>query len=141
MVCAAEVAPRLLHALSHLPARPLALRGRTGSGKTTLLRGVSLQSAKQTVWSTASDLARQLVQAIRDDRYEDYREVFVEDDRPLCVEHLEDLRGLPSTRQELRRLFERAATRRPVLLTLTHARGDAEILAWLRPWAEVLSLD
>jgi hypothetical protein len=27
------------------------------------------------------------------------------------------------------------------VVTLTRARGDAEVLEWLRPWAEVHSVD
>jgi hypothetical protein len=57
------------------------------------------------------------------------------------VEHLEDLRTKPRTREELGRLLGRAATRRPILLTLTRTKGDAEMLAWLRARAEVFSLD
>ena len=31
--------------------------------------------------------------------------------------------------------------RRPVVLTLTRARSDGDVLRWLRRWAEVVSLD
>lgn len=138
---APEVVRRLLHAVSPPPTRPLALRGRTGSGKTTLLREVALRSARETVWYTAFDLVDELTRSIRDGRYESYREALVQDDRPLYVEHLEDLRGKPRTREELGLLLGRAATRRPILLTLTRTKDDAEILAWLRARAEVFSLD
>ena len=81
-----------------------------------------------------------MAQAIRDDRLAVYRSGLTEDPRPLCVEHLEDLRGRPATREELRHILAHAASRRPILLTLTRARGDAEVAAWLRPWTEIVSL-
>jgi hypothetical protein len=102
---------------------------------------VALRSARETVWYTAFDLVDELTRSIRDGRYESYREALVQDDRPLYVEHLEDLRGKPRTREELGLLLGRAATRRPILLTLTRTKDDAEILAWLRARAEVFSLD
>lgn len=141
MAPAPEIVRRLLRAVSSSLSRPVALRGRTGSGKTTLLREVAQRSARDTVWSTAFDLADELSRAIREGRYEGYCEALVQDDRPLYVEHLEDLRQKPRTRDELGRLFGRAAVRRPILLTLTHTEGDAEVLAWLRARSEVLSLD
>ena len=73
--------------------------------------------------------------------HESYSAALIGDRRPLCVEHLEDLRGKPRTREELRLLLTRAALRRPVLLTLTRARRDRDVLRWLRGWAEVVSLD
>ena len=64
------------------------------------------------------------------------------DPRPLVVEHLEDLRGKPSTREELRRLLVlRAANGGATVLTLTAGRDDAEIVKWLDGWADVASLD
>jgi hypothetical protein len=58
------------------------------------------------------------------------------------VEHLEDLRGKPSTREELRRLLAiRAARGGATVLTLTAGRGDTEIVGWLDGWADVVSLD
>jgi len=64
------------------------------------------------------------------------------DARPLVVEHLEDLRGKPRTRKELRRLLlGRAANGGVTLLTLTAARGTARTLRWLGGWADVVSLD
>jgi len=59
----------------------------------------------------------------------------------VVVEHLEDLRGKPRTRAELCFLLKTASQRRPVLLTLTRARRDGEVLRWLRGWADVVSLD
>ena len=138
---AAQLAPRLLAALAHPGGRPLALRGRSGSGKTALLRGLTSRTAPEAAWCSAFELAHGLADAIREGRYESYRSGLSGERRPLCVEHLEDLRGRPRTREELRRILDLAARRRTVLLTLTRARGDAEVLRWLRPWAEILSLD
>lgn len=138
---AAELAPRLLAALLHPRSRPLALQGRSGSGKTTLLRSLEKATQRKAVWCSAFDLAHQLADAIREGRHDSLRAHLTRDDRPLCVEHLEDLRGKPRTREEVRRVLERAARRRPVLLTLTRSRGAAEIVRWLRPWAELVSLD
>jgi hypothetical protein len=81
-----------------------------------------------------------MVQAMRNDRLAVYRAGLTEDPRPLCVEHLEDLGGRPATREELRLVLAQAAGSRPILLTLTRARGDAEVAAWLRPWTEIVSL-
>jgi chromosomal replication initiation ATPase DnaA len=139
---AAELAPRLLGGLCDPPPRPLAIRGRTGTGKTTLLRSVVRKSGCDVVWGTAVELVGQLAEAIRSDRYEDYRAALVDDGRPLCIEHLEDLRRKPVTRHEVRQLLEsRAARGHPVLLTLTSARGDAEVVEWLESWAELLLLE
>jgi len=93
------------------------------------------------VWCSAFDLANELAEAIRGGTHESYSAALVGDRRPLCVEHLEDLRGKPRTREELRLLLTQAALRRPVLLTLTCTGGDAELVRWLRSWAELLSLD
>jgi hypothetical protein len=58
------------------------------------------------------------------------------------VEHLEDLRGKPRTREELRRLLLlRAAHGGATLLTSTGGRGHAEIVRWLGTWADTVSLD
>jgi chromosomal replication initiation ATPase DnaA len=97
--------------------------------------------APETIWYSAFDLTQELVEAIREDRLSSYRASFDEGRHPLCVEHLEDLREKPRTREEFRRLLQRAARQRPVLLTLTRAPGDAEVLRWLRSWAELHSLD
>ena len=141
MAHAAELAPRLLAALSQPRSRPIALQGRSGSGKTTLLRSLVRATQREAVWCSAFDLTTQLSDAIRKGRYESLRAGLVRDNRPLCVEHLEDLRGKPRTREELRLLLTQAATRRPVLLTLTRSRGAAEVVSWLRPWAQLLSLE
>jgi len=139
---AAELTPRLIEGLCDPPLRPQAIRGRTGTGKTTLLRSAVRKSECDVVWGTAVDLVAQLAEAIRSGRYEDHRAAFVGDGRALCIEHLEDLRGKPVTRREVRRLLEsRAARGHPVLLTLTSARGDAEIVEWLESWAELLLLE
>jgi hypothetical protein len=58
------------------------------------------------------------------------------------VEHLEDLRGKPRTREELRRLLRLwAANGGATLLTSTGGRGHAEIARWLGGWADIVSLD
>jgi len=138
---AAELAPKLLAALSHPRSRPIALQGRSGSGKTTLLRSLVRATRRDAVWCSAFDLTNQLAAAIREGRYERLRTDLARDDRLLCVEHLEDLRGKPRTREELRVVLARAASRRPVLLTLTRSRGAAEVVRWLRPWTQLLTLD
>jgi hypothetical protein len=107
----------------------------------TLLRGLTHRAARDTVWASAFDLVNELTDAIRKGSDDSYRASLCDDDRPFCLEHLEDLRGKPRTRQELRCILEAAARRRTVLLTLTRSRGDAEILRWLRPWADVLLVD
>lgn len=142
MARAAELAPKLLGGLSDLRPRPLAIRGRSGSGKTSLLRSVVRQSGREAVWGTARELVEQLAEAVRSGRYEPYRAALIDDVRPLCIEHLEDLHGKPVTRGEVRRLLEDRATRgRATLLTLTGARGDVEVLEWLESWAELLLIE
>jgi hypothetical protein len=121
--------------------RPFALAGRSGCGKTKLLRQSARRAGRQAVWLSAIDLASELAEAIRCGRQEHYSVALAGDRRPLCVEHLEDLRERPRTREEVRLLLRRAAARRPVLLTLTRTRGDAEVVRWLRSWADVRSLD
>jgi hypothetical protein len=118
-----------------------ALACRSGSGKTTLLRDSVRRAERQAVWRSAFDLANELAEAIRCGRQEHYSAALVEDQRPLCVEHLEDLREKPRTREEVRLLLKRAAVRRPVLLRLTRRSGDGEVVRWLRSWAELRSLD
>jgi hypothetical protein len=141
MTHAAQLTPVLVDALYRPRRRPLVLRGRSRSGKTSILREAARRAGRQTVRYSAFDLAGEVVEAIRGDTYESYRAALVADPRPLCIEHLEDLRGKPSTRDVLRRLLQQAAGRRPVLLTLTRAERDGEIVRWLRPWAQLLSLD
>ena len=141
MLDPAQLAPRVLAALTRPGSAPLALEGRSGSGKTTLLRSLARSAAPQTVWYSAFDLTQELVGAIREGSYDVCRARIAEDPRPICIEHLEDLRGKPATRDEVRRLLLSAAAHRPVVVTLTRARGDAEVLEWLRPWAEVHSVD
>jgi hypothetical protein len=141
MPLAASLTPTVVDALYRPRRRPLALRGSSRSGKTTLLRDSAHRAGRQTVWCSAFDLANELAAAIRGGTCESYSAALIGDRRPLCVEHLEDLRGKPRTREELRLLLTRAALRRPVLLTLTYTRGDAEVVRWLRSWAELRSLD
>ena len=142
MTPADELAPRLLGALAEPPARPLALLGRTGSGKTRLLRSVAARAGRDVVRESTRDLVEQMTTAIRDDRYRRYREVFAGDERPRFLEHVEDLRGLAATRNEVRRLLqERAARGRCTVLTMTRAREDAEVVEWLASWSELLAVD
>jgi chromosomal replication initiation ATPase DnaA len=142
MARAPDLAPRLLEDLSDPLPRPLAIHGVSGSGKTRLLRSVVEGSGREAVWNTAFALVGQMTEAMRSGRYEPYRQALIDDDSPLCIEHLEDLRGKPVTRGEVRRLLEDRARRgRATLLTVTRARGDQEVLEWLEPWAELLRLD
>ena len=141
MALAANLTPAVVDALYRPRGRPLALAGRSRCGKTTLLREAVRRAGRQTVWCSAFDLANELVEAIWGGVRQTYSAAVVGDPRPLCVEHLEDLRENPRTREELRRLLKRAAPHRPVLLTVTRTRGDAEILRWLRCWAELRWLD
>jgi ABC-type nitrate/sulfonate/bicarbonate transport system ATPase subunit len=57
------------------------------------------------------------------------------------VEHLEDLRDKPLTQATTQRLLEHAARSRPVLLTLTRSKHDAQVSRWLRSWTELLSIE
>jgi chromosomal replication initiation ATPase DnaA len=141
MPAADQIRSRVAAALTHHPRRPLAIAGRTGSGKTTLLRALAAEGDRHPVWCPAVDLAGLLVEAVRSDRYAALRASIAADPQPLVVEHLEDLRGKPRTRAELRSLLEAASRRRPVVLTLTRARSDGDVFRWLRRWAEVISLD
>lgn len=133
----ARLTPSLLAALVRRGGPPFALEGVSGCGKTRLLRSVTASAAPDTVWCSARDLADEMVAATRADRLKSYRSGFVADPRPVCIEHLEDLRGKPRTRDELRHLLQLASARRPVLLSLTRSRNDADVLSWLRSWAEV----
>lgn len=100
------------------------------------------KGARDVAWGNAHDLVLQMTAAIRDDRYPRCRAAFSGDERPLCIEHLEDLRGKVATRAEVRRLLpERTARGRSTVLTMTRARGDAEVVEWLASWAELLVLD
>lgn len=136
-----RVGAKLVAAFSGPSSRPLALRGPSGSGKTTLLRGFSHRARRQAVWLTAFDLVHELTAAIREDRYGAYSDTLAADQRPLCIEHLEDLRGKPQTRATVQHLLERAARLRPVLLTLTRSKGDADVVRWLHAWTELLSIE
>jgi len=134
---AATLKPHVVDALCRARRRPLALCGRSRAGKTTLLREAVRTAGRQAVWRPAFELAGELVEAIRCGVQESYAAALVADSRPLCVEHMEDLREKPRTREELCRLLSRAARHRPVLLTATRARGDAEVVVWLRSWTEL----
>ena len=101
MTCAAQLAPRVLTAVRR-PGAAAGPLGRTGTGKTSLLRRVAREALPGTVWCSAFELATQMADAIREGRYESCRAALSADDRPLYVEHLEDLRGKPRTRVELR---------------------------------------
>ena len=142
MPTAARIRPRVAAALSRRPCRPLAITGRTGAGKTTLLRALVAEADIEPVWCPAVDLAERVVEALRCDRYAALRAALAADPRPLVVEHLEDLRAKPRTREEIRQLLlSRAANGAASLLTLTAGPGDAEIVRWLGGWADVVSLD
>ena len=94
------------------------------------------------VWYSAVDLVERVVEALQCKGYAALRAALATDPRPLVVEHLEDLRGKPSTCEELRRLLVlRAASGGATVLTLTAGRDDAEIVGWLDGWADVASLD
>lgn len=121
----------------------MAVCGRSGSGKTRLIRGVAREGRVEPTWTTAFALATEMTEAVREGRYERYRAGFTSNRRPLVLEHVEDLRGKPVTRGEVRRLLmERAANDCPTLLILTTgSQGDGEILEWLASWTEVRSLE
>lgn len=136
----ARLGDRIAAALSRPTGRPLALRGRSGCGKTTLLRGVVASTGKEPVWLSAFDLVNELVTAIRQGRLSSYSNALADDARPLCVEHLEDVRQKPRTR-EVKHVVQRASRNRPVVLTLTRSRRDADVTRWLRPWTDLVSLD
>jgi chromosomal replication initiation ATPase DnaA len=142
MPTAADIRSRVVAALSDRPCRPLAISGRTGVGKTTLLRAVATEGDLEPVWYSAVDLVERVVEALRCEGYPALRAALATDPRPLVVEHLEDLRGKPRTRGELRRLLLlRAGNGGATVLTLTAGRDDAEIVGWLDDWADVASLD
>ena len=142
MPTAADIRPRVVAALSDRPCRPFAISGRTGVGKTTLLRAVTAEGDIEPVWCSAVDLVERVVGALRCEGYAALRAALATDPRPLVVEHLEDLRGKPRTREELRRLLVlRAARGGATVLTLTAGRDDTEIVGWLDGWADVVSLD
>jgi chromosomal replication initiation ATPase DnaA len=142
MPTAADIRPRVVAALSDRPCRAFAISGRTGVGKTTLLRAVTAEGDLEPVWYSAVELVERVVEALRCEGYAALRAALATDPRPLVVEHLEDLRGRPSTREELRRLLLlRAARGGATVLTLTAGRDDTEIVGWLDGWADVVSLD
>jgi hypothetical protein len=93
------------------------------------------------VWVSAFDLVNDLAAAIRQDRQAGFRGALIGDERPLCVEHLEDVRDKPCTRAELQRLLQQSSERRPIVMTLTRGRGDGEVTRWLRSWTDLVSLD
>lgn len=142
MPTATAIRPRVVAAFSGRPRRPLAIMGHSGVGKTTLLRAIAAEADLDAIWYSAVDLIEQVVEALRGDRYEALRDAVVTDPRPLVVEHLEDLRRKPRTREELRQvLLVRADKGGATLLTSTCGRGHAEIVRWLNGWADVVSLD
>ena len=142
MPTAARIRPHVAAALSRRPCRPLAITGRTGAGKTTLLRDLVAKGDLEAAWCPAVDLVERVIEALRCDRYAALRAALVADPRPLVIEHLEDLRAKPRTREEIRRLLlSRAANGSASILTLTTGPGGAEIVRWLGGWADVVSLD
>jgi chromosomal replication initiation ATPase DnaA len=136
-----DLAPTLLAALRQGRGPAIAIAGRSRTGKTTLLRRVAREASSDVVWYSAVDLVSELIDAIRTDRHEECRRHLETDPRPVCIEHLEDLRGKARTRHELRHVLQGASARRAVVLTLTRSRDDAEVLDWLRSWAHLYSLD
>lgn len=93
------------------------------------------------VFRSAFDLAGEMADALRGDSFDRFRRALTGDERPLVVEHLEDLRGKPSTREELRHLLQsRTDQGHATLLTVTNATGDAEVVEWLDGWTEVILL-
>jgi chromosomal replication initiation ATPase DnaA len=141
MPTAHQVKPRVLAAIAHRPSRPLAITGRTGVGKTALLRATVAESGLEAVWFSAFDLAERMVDALRGDCYDALQAALATDPRPLVIEHLEDLKEKPQTRDELRLLLLLRATRGgATFLTLTSGRSDSAIVRWLDRWADVESL-
>jgi len=113
VVLNADLSQTVVDALRRPRRRPLAVGGSSGSGKTTLLRDSARRAGTEAVWCSAFDLANELAEAIRGGRQEDYSASLVRDSRPLCIEHLEDLREKPRTREELGLLLKRAASTPP----------------------------
>ena len=141
MSTADELAPALRSAFSKAAPAPVAIRGCTRAGKTTLVRRVASECRVEPTFRSAFDLAGEMVAAIRGDCFDRFRRALTEDERPLVVEHLEDLRGKPSTREEFRHLLQsRTDQGHATILTVTNATGDAEVVEWLDGWTEVLLL-
>jgi hypothetical protein len=81
-----------------------------------------------------------MVEAIRADRLNAFREGIANDPRPLVVEHLEDQKGRARTQAEVRRLIDdRLDGGHRVFLTLTLVGGESwrasEVLARRRAGA------
>jgi hypothetical protein len=138
---APTLASEVVDALSRARSRPFVLYGRPRTGKSTLLREAARTTGRPVVWRSALDMADEVAEALWRRAYDSYSSTVVEDSRPLCIGHLEDLQRRPRTREALRRLLGKAAQRRPVLLTVTTSRDDAELIGWLGSWAEVRRLD
>jgi ATPase subunit of ABC transporter with duplicated ATPase domains len=141
MSTAGELAPVLRAAFLEAAPAPVALRGRTSAGKTSLLRRLAGDCRVEPVFRSAFDLTAEIADAMRSGRFDRYSSELASDERPLVVEHLEDLRGKAATRDVLRRLLQsREEQGHATLLTLTNATGDAEVIEWLHAWAEVFVL-
>ena len=139
MKAAAKIA--IGRALAAGGSRPLAIVGPSGCGKSTLLRGAMRARGLEPLWLSGFDLVNEMVEAIRADRLNAFRESIANDPRPLVVEHLEDLKGRAWTQAEVRRLFEERVERgNGVLLTLTIGRGAEGVIGWLGQFAEVRRL-
>lgn len=141
MPTADEIAPAVRAAFYGPAQALLTVRGRSRAGKTTLLRRAASECGVEPIFRPAFDLAVEMTDAMRHGRFERYRGELTAEERPLVVEHLEDLKGKPATREELRRLLQsRRDEGHVTLLTLTDGRGDAEVVEWLEGWSEVLRL-
>ncbi len=135
-----EITARIERTLKGL-GRPLALVGRSGCGKTSLIRKALDGLEVEPRWTTARDLADSFVDAIRREAQDRMLADLGEEERPLVVEHLEDLRAKPRTLDELRRLLEvRAHRGGAVFLTLTTRPGAGDVVRWLARHAEVAGL-
>jgi chromosomal replication initiation ATPase DnaA len=127
--------------VSGATTRPVGFIGPSGSGKTAHLREAFQQIGVEPRWITARDAFEGIIDALRDDRYDRWREGFENDPRPLVMEHVEDLRGKQRTMEELRHLLDvRQARGNATVLTLTLGPRVDEVVAWLRTFSELIAV-
>jgi chromosomal replication initiation ATPase DnaA len=139
MKAAAKIA--IGRALAAGGSLPLAIVGPSGCGKSTQLRGAMRARGLEPLRLSGFDLVNEMVEAIRADRLNAFRESIANDPRPLVVEHLEDQKGRARTQAEVRRLIEdRLDGGHRVFLTLTLAGGAEDVVEWLGQFAEVRQL-